>query len=429
MSFNFVDQILFWDTSFQGIVNLSNSKSAFNKKVIANHFLGGHLIIRPAELFEGKDFYFNSAVEEGGILYELMNNGMASLALDKDKSIEDRANWRFNKEVIFDRGKEVRSVKELDEVKKRTFERAEKIEKVGWKNAPIQKSTSASTRNQRLNDRFRASIWTVSRSFLSEDKIAESSIGAYLELKINVASRSDLYAKIDEEWASLISEKDRNSYSVQVKEALTLSTNLTTAETFGGKVSDIRNDTISRFMGKCKSKNGSNQYYELEAIDLFVEALKKELSEKELNSNSLISAIRNMKAKELVENSVMSISGEDRLLLHKLIYEKSTFLEGLSFMEVLVNYSDKFTKKEKISKVRGRIQELEGTNNRSASVIAIIRSAIIASGAEAALVMLSGAAPNFMVTGGVFALDLGIQFRSTDTPVFAGFRRSIDESI
>ncbi|MCF7513633.1 hypothetical protein L3V43_06975 [Pseudoalteromonas sp. L23] len=429
MSFNFVDQILFWDTSFQGIVNLSSSKKAFNKKVIANHFLGGHLVIRPAELFEGEDFYFDSAVKEGGILFELMNCGMASLALDAEKSIEDRANWRFNKEVVFDRGKEVRSAKDIEEVKRRTFDRAEKMEKSGWKNAPIQNATADSTRNQRLNERFRASIWTISREYLSENEIAENSIGAFLATKINVASRSDLYPKIDQDWSLLIPENFRKAFIVQLKEALTLATNLTTAETFGGKVSDIRNDTIAHFMAKSKNQNNSYQYFELEAVKLFVEALKKELGEKELLNNPLIKSINTMDTKKLVENSVKSISGEDRLLLHKLIYEKSKYLEGMSFIELLVNCSEKLTKSQKISKLRGRIQELQSDSNRNANVIAIIRAAVLATGAEAALVMLMGSAPNFLVTAGVLAVDLGIHFSSTDTPVFAGFRRSIESSI
>lgn len=429
MSFNFVDQILFWDTSFQGIVNLSSSKRAFNKKVIANHFLGGHLVIRPAELFEGEDFYFNSAVNEGGILFELMKCGMASLALDTDKSIEDRAKWRFNKEVVFDRGKEVRIAKDIEEVKRRTFERAEKIEKSGWNNAPVQNVAEDSIRNQRLNDRFRASIWTISREYLSENEIAENKIGLFLGSKINVASRSDLYPKIDQDWSLSIPENFRKAFIVQLKEALTLATNLTTAETFGGKVSDIRNNTIAHFMTKSDKKNNSYQYFELEAVNLFVEALKKELSEKELVNNPLIKSIISMDTKKLVESSVESISGEDRLLLHKLIYEKSKFLEGMSFIDVLVSGSGKLTKNQKIEKLRGRIQELQSDSNRNSNVIAIIRAAVLATGAEAVLVMLMGSAPNFLVTAGVLVTDLGIQFNSTDTPVFAGFRRPIESSI
>ena len=423
---SFIDQILLWDTNYQGVVNLSGSKNALHKKIIANHLLGGHIVVRPAELFEGEEFYFNSAVEQGGLLYELLKNGMASLALDQDKTLEDRARWRFNKEVIFDRGVEVNTAKKLDEVKRRTFDRAEKLAQAGWLNAPIQTNTPADIRITNMNERFRMSIWSVARLYLSEQEIVDSPIGSFLQSGVTVASRSDLYPKIDDEWANIVTADKAKVFSAQLKESLTLATTVTTSESFGGKVTDIRNDTLLPFMvsSSHNAKVKGYQTLELEAMDLFVEAMKHELKILERENKPFIAAIRNLDAQRLVQKSIELISSKDRELLVELLYSKSVYLGGDSFVEFLANESLKMSRKDKIVKMRGRIQELEDKHDRSVNVFATVKSAVRATGFEA-LLLLFGCNANFLVTLGSAVVDTGTHLKKNKTPVFAGFRSSI----
>lgn len=417
----YIDQILFWDTNYQGIVNLSRSKTALNRKLMANHLIGGHLIIRPAELFEGDEFYFNSAIKEDGMLYQLLKNGMASLALDSDISIENRADWRFNKEVVFDRGLEIKTSKQLDAVKKRTYDRAESLDKVGWGNAPIQTKISENERMHNMNQRFRLSMLAVGKMYFPEEELLNSSLGAYILSGVNVASRSDLYPKIDDDWSQLVRENQRENFKKSLKESLTFSATLTTSESFGGRISDIKNQTLYPLVLENNFDNAAYETFELEAANLFIEAMKLEISINERENDSFISSIRNMDASRFVESSVRLISPIDRKLLLELIYGQSKYLGEMSIVQFLATESLKLSKKDKIKKMRGRIQELESDSNRSANRIAILRSGTIAASGEALLMLIGINAP-FLVTGAVMGLDFLFNGKSA---IFAGFRTPI----
>lgn len=195
------DQILFWDTSPDGTVSMSKSKKELRNKIISAHLTGGHVVIRPAELFEGEDFYFHDAVDESGFLYNLMKSGSASLAIDHHTNIEERAEWRFRDGTVFDRGLRYTSKTDIDRIRRRTEYRAERIVVSGWKNCPHQISRNKDQFEKALNTTIRYLLATVSDKYMKGGIEADAAINYFINSSVQVSSRSDLYDVIDECWS------------------------------------------------------------------------------------------------------------------------------------------------------------------------------------------------------------------------------------
>ena len=203
------DQILFWDTDTNATVSLSKNEKELRQKIIASTLSGGHLVIRPAELFEGKEFYFDDATQENGYLYNLMKKGAASLALDHDSSLSDRAEWRFRDGTVFDRGVRYTEKKDIERIKARTLARAEKIEAVGWKNCLIQSSRSKLIFEKDLNLRIRYLLSKVSNNYFENGLEENTSINAFINNSVQITSRSDIYDAVKTLWSEDVEDSKK----------------------------------------------------------------------------------------------------------------------------------------------------------------------------------------------------------------------------
>ena len=416
------DQILLWDTTPEGTVALAGNAERFREKVIATYLLGGTVVVRPAELFEGPDYYYDDAVAENGFLRSMLRVGAASLALSPDKTLFDRAEWRFREGTVFDRGRRVTDPTEIDAVRARTFGRAEVLTSLGWKPAKVQEELAGDEHKKRLNQRMRASLTSVGSHFFGRDRFPETALAQFLRAPLIVESRADIYHLIRDSWSSHLDAEQREAFVSACTEALTISTLTVTASHYGGRVSELRPDTFARFTyGTAASRSGGTAV-ELRAARAFRLAFEVLLRPSErLLAQPLVSALHGNDAPRIVESIHQLVGAEDRSQIAEALYGPSEMLRGSSL--ILRAADEDVSEDTLLREALLRIEEVEKKHAlRRAGVRALTGGAVGVLG-DLVLALLGIPAPGVLsVAGGVHGwLTRG----RAEPPAFAGLRKPL----
>lgn len=381
-----IDQILLWNTAADATVTLSPTPRAFRRKVTATHLLGGHLVVRPAELFEGPRWLFESAVEEHGYLYHLQRAGLATLVLADGTTLFDRAEWRFRTGGVFDRGEPVTGRRRVEKVRKRTMERAERLERAGWRAAAPRYTLAPAQAARELNVRFREWLAPVAtRAFGT--RLARTPVHDYLSGAFAVESRADLYPRIEREWSRPLG-KGRKAFVRACKDALTLAALERTAVRYGGRVSEFRPTSALPFtMGSVRS-HGRVLDAEVRVIRALAQVLPEMLTEAERRLGApMVEVLRHDDPAEFVESAAL-VTAEDRQQLCDLLYLPTPRLEGECLACHVADADPPLRGKELRALVRECVEEMERDTRVKRQRLGLILRALLTVGAEVLLALL-----------------------------------------
>ena len=415
------DQILFWDTSSDATVSMSRSKKELKQKVISAHLTGGHVVIRPAELFEGEDFYFEDAVNKDGFLYNLMKLGYASLALDHHMDIEERAKWRFRDGTVFDRGQRYTNEKDIERIRKRTESRAEKIVSVGWSNCPIQRSREKGVFERDLNFKIRYLLSSVANEHIQGGLESEAAINYFIHGAIQVSSRSDLHDTVSEVWANDVPENNRKKFIEDCRGVLTFAAISNSAVNYGDRISELRGqnyNTLSYFSSAPKLRASR---VESTILKSFMRVLNDKVETLESEKNLFSRSIFNSGAKELFENSTSLITPRDRQEIYDLLYGEFEYQSPVSLAQYVSENWSKLKSKDIDRLVSIRFDELEKSYSHDMGRSKTLLSMMWSCGIET--VLLKVGAP--FVPTLINALKDLKQNEKTIRPIFAGYRTEI----
>lgn len=415
------DQILFWDTDANATVSLSKNKKELRQKIIASTLSGGHLIIRPAELFEGEEFYFNDAVNEDGFLFNLMKNGAASLALDKDQTLSQRVQWRFRDGTVFDRGVRYTDKKEIENIRRRTEIRAEKIEAAGWQNCLLQSSRPKDEFEKDLNIRIRVLLSSVAHNYFTDGLNENTAMNGFINGSVQVASRSDLYDTVKSLWQSDIEDGKKADFIRDCTNALTLATITNTADNYGSRISEIKGQSYNVLSAYASSKGLPAAKVETTILKSFLRVLPRKMDKLEAEQKHFAGVALHLEAKRFAEVATHLISARDRDELDQLLYGESNYLGGKSLTQDIYTHWQHYKSKDIDRLVEIRIDELAQKYARDTGRSAILLSTMRSLSIEA--LMLKLGIP-FIPT----IINSLNDLRSNDKqlrPIFSGFRTKI----
>lgn len=412
------DQILLWDTDSNATVSLSTSKNDLIQKIMTTYLIGGHIIVRPAELFEGEDFYFDDAVSENGFLYNLMKNGEASLALDINSSIEERVSWRFRNGNVFDRGKRYDNKKDINKIRERTEKRAEKLIKAGWK--------SCTKQTHRSKMRYESDLNIISKNYLSivstkyfGDINKDSFINLFINGSSQITSRSDLYDEIKNKWSNDVNENEKNNFISDCKNVLTFASIANTAKNYTNRISEICDLNYNLLSTYSSQSKFSVSQIERTIIRSFLKKMAKYAFKKDNFSESVLK----MNAKKFVEVSISNISSRDRDEIHQLLYGESKHFNGLNISQVVYQEAQKSGIVDIDSIVEIRVDELSNVYNNKTGRSTILYSLLRSLGLEILLLSMGNPIPIFptLLNSTIDYAEL----KESQKHFFSGFRSKI----
>ena len=378
-------QILFWDTDSRSRVGLSKNKRALIRKIIASYLLGGKLLIRPSELFESESFYFNESVNENGYFYNLMKNDLANLAMDNNMTLEERAKWRFRNGFVFDRGMKITNIVEIEKIRTRTFNRAEALDRAGWKNNKHFVYSSKDVYEKKLNLRFKGALFTIVNNLGNYKHQLDSSMFDYLHSDRFVSSRADLFPYIQNLWGQNLPLNLQDTFRRTCKEALTFATIINTTENYCNRVSDLSNLNVLNFCINSQFYKKTHVAIETIILNSFIQELSNKMEQLDKEKVNFINSFQLMNAKNFVENTKYLITDKDRDELNELLYGRSDHLDGESLGSHFVSHWEQYKNHhKKINRlVSIRIDELKRMNNiktlYSPFIINILRKILIQS--------------------------------------------------
>ena len=326
-----VDQVLFWDTTSDGVVKSSLNIQQLRRKIKATHLIGGNIIIRPAELFEGSESYYKEATEEKGLLYQLMKAGKAYLALPPGNTIYNRAERRFQDNYLVNNGRHITSKTEIDKIKYRTYHRADTLYNLQWPNSSYYKIIPESNDEIRSN-KFRNIIKHISNKYFTSN-IEETDIGKYLCGDEIVLKRGVLYKRIEGSWSSPLEPSLRPMFIKTCKDALTLISAGYNACEYGGRMSEVLPYTIDDILYGNSCINGISIYTEADIIDSFLRiASAIKINVDTVGYNNFASSLRTDDAADFV-NGVSKCNDRHRQFIQELLYSPSKALGDDSLTE------------------------------------------------------------------------------------------------
>lgn len=359
-----IDQILLWNTSANGTVDLVSSREQLKKKVIRSSILGGQIVVRPAELFEDGDersegnLFLDATDEKNGFLYHLMKNGLATLDL-YDMSIFERAELRFQQEGLIDRGRKILKKSEFEKVRKRTLDRAQIIDRLGWKPSNI--------KGQGYIDQnvfFRQNLKKIGLLYFKE-KFDETKMASFLRSSKDVVFRSQLYDHFTNDWIKdLNTSQNPETFVKDLKQAVTISTIQARSSNYGSRVSSVEFDVIPKFTYTTEFKN--NRFNNLESIifDGFINSIDDSLTKKDQLDSSLVQSIKSFDAQKFVDRLLKNSDDIKRSDLDELIYGNSAKL-GTSLAILFDTDKELITRPHEQKKViEERINELDNETRK-----------------------------------------------------------------
>jgi hypothetical protein len=415
------DQILFWDTDTNATVSLSKNEKELRQKIIASTLSGGHLVIRPAELFEGKDFYFDDAVKEDGFLFNLMKNGAASLALDKGSSLCERANWRFRDGTVFDRGTRYTEKKDIEIIRKRTETRAEKIEAVGWGNCPLQANRAKDVFEKDLNLRIRYLLSKVSNVYFENGIEENKAINSFINGSVQVASRSDIYDVVKTVWVDGVDDSKKANFVSDCSSALTLAAISNTADNYGDRISEVKGQNYNSLSTYSSLSGISAAKVETTVLKSFLRVLPSKMERLESEQKHFAGMALNLEANQFAEASTSIITSRDRDELNLLLYGESEYLDNLSLTEYIYLEWGRFKSKDIDRLVEIRVDELSKVYGKDTGRSGVLLSMMRSCAVEAILLKIG--AP--FVPTLINALKDLRDSNSSIRPIFSGFRTKI----
>ncbi len=316
------NQILLWDTAADGTVSLSRNAAALKRKIIATRLIGGRVVVRVAEILEGRDYFYQSAVSPDGHLFHLMKAGWASLDLRGKDTLADRIRWKFEeKPAVVHQGRTIKSKREQDEIRGRCEERAELLEDAGWMRAS--KQYPIRDYNSYLNDEFRKCLTGVGVTFFGPDSFRNTCMAEFLASGIRVQSRGDLWELIEEKWAPEIGEY-RSEFIHECQEELTLVSAACTARQFGGQISELRPGSFKAHSYGHAACQGAVDSLEIEILRGLCRIIKRKESQRSGPLEMpLAGSLFDISAEEFATLAIERITPRDQEVLQTLLYGTS----------------------------------------------------------------------------------------------------------
>ena len=340
--------VLLWDTDANGVVSLSAGPywEKLRSKTRAAHFSGGTVLVRPAELLEG-DHVYESAIRPSGDLYNLMLEKRAMLLLGEGETFADRIRWKFGenrgvfkKKIVFHQGNEIKKgTREYWRIWDECWRRHDEIMSLHWRDRILHHSQDV------LYRRSEAYYRILERSYREFEpyRVRKSELASFLRTnrKNLIASRSDLYKRIDKSWSRDYDAAHRRLFQNQTKQDMTDATAVTMAQDVDSTMSQLSTSTVERW-GHGSLEGHSIQFANatLRATYALSCAIQREYAKKHkdmVGSQSILSApvTEFMRASD-------EIVHKDRKDLRCLLFKRSAIeqLEGLSLSEYAYKYRD-----------------------------------------------------------------------------------------
>ncbi|WP_353572742.1 hypothetical protein [Candidatus Albibeggiatoa sp. nov. BB20] len=417
------DQIFFWDTSPDATVSMSESKNELKNKVISAHLIGGHIIVRPAELFEGDDFYFQDAISEDGYLYNLMKSGAASLALDIHSSLEERVNWRFRDGTVFDRGKRYTTKVDIEKIKKRTEERAEKITACGWKSCLFRSNRNKNQFEKDLNIHIKSLLTTVSIKYIKGGIKSNAAINSFINSSIQVVSRSDLYQVIENIWVLDITDTKKQSFITDCKSVLTWAAILNSTMSYGNRVSELKGFNYNTFSYFASASKLDASKVESTIMESFVKVLSKKVSTLESETEYFAKKMLKENAKEFANLTTSLVTPRDREELKQLLYGEFHHQSPKSLAQFVTEEWRKLKPSDIDRLVAIRFDELEKMYGYKTGRSKTILSTLQSLGIETILLAIGGGIPFLptLISSFKELKEDEIEIR----PIFSSYRKTV----
>ena len=431
------DQILFWETDAAGTVNLSHDEGdedavraeKFRQKVLATYLLGGTVLIRPGELFEGPENYYEEASSSRGLLRALLERGRAGLAMSRLEfpDLNARAKWAFQSGRVFDNG----VLLDGDEAKRaqeRTFVRAQELHGRGWKPAEFQQALTRDEHAERVTQISKNALQLVGKQFLGPRRLWESEFGKFIQSSAIINTRTDVLDRIPN-WSKAVSEPKRERFADACREAHSHAMVVATASRYGGYVSELRPDTFAMYAVGASGERPSSQNVEWRVLEAFKRVLKNSLKPSETESGQpLVAAIASRDMHGIVSECERLVTAEDRSQLRDFLYQGSDRLDGKSLVEWVVETAPDDDVLAQYA--NHRLEDMEKSRSRRRNILSTLLGAAPGIVGDTILIILKSLDPSLepIPPFSTTAIGSGLGYAygaATGRPLFAGLRMPV----